>query len=81
MMFEQSGSRVIATKNHNRNMVLALLQRVPLRRNNTPLWETGLARFGVRTIFGIGNTTHLFADDFPYDWPYNQDNDNDRPTV
>ena len=68
MDIELTGSRALATRNRNRNMVLALLQRVPQRPNGYPLWADGLSRFGVTLLCGIGEGLHLCGEDLPYEW-------------
>lgn len=58
-------TRIIATKNRNRNMVYAMLQLVP--DEHDPCFADGLQEFGVALLIGVNDTIKLVALDFPYE--------------
>lgn len=71
-------SRAIATKNRNRNMVLAMFQRVTLEYEQ--LWAHGLSRFGVAMLFGINASVKAVCECVDYaDLPSDAANSNFTP--
>jgi len=58
-------TRIVATRNRNRNMVFAMLQRVPDAHD--PCFADGLQAFGISLLFGVGDKIKLVALDFPYE--------------
>ena len=56
---------ILATKNGNRNMVLAMLQRVPYAHE--PFFADGFAAFGLALLIGVNDTIKLLARDMPYE--------------